>query len=68
MEGRLPSRAPQKGKGTGSTGANPGQYPIGSPKSRAGARSLLASKRAAEGEGTMFVFKAIGSPAPLGTC
>ena len=67
MEGRLPSRAPQKGKGAGGTGTKPGQYPIGSLQSRAAARSLLDAKGAMEGEGTRLVFKAIGSPAPPGT-
>jgi hypothetical protein len=60
-------KATQKGKGADGTEANPGRYPIGSPQSRAAARSLLAFKRAAEGEGTRFVFKAIDSPAPPGT-
>ncbi len=42
--GRFTSRAPQKRKGTGSTDARPGDFPVGSPQSRAAARSLLASR------------------------
>ena len=61
---RLLSRATQRGQGTRGTDVKPGDYALGSPQSRAAARSLLAARRAAEGEGTMFVLKASGSPAP----
>jgi hypothetical protein len=64
---RFTRRTPQKGKGTRSTDARPGDYPLGSAQSRAAARSLLTFKRAMEGEGTMFVLEALGSPAPPGT-
>lgn len=59
-------RAHQKGHGTCSADVKLGDYALGSPQSRAAVRALLASKRAADGEGTLFVLKAIGSPAPPG--
>ncbi len=65
--GQIDGRAHQKGQGTGGADIRPGNYALGSPHSRAAARALLAAKRAMEGEGTMFVLTAIGSPAPLGT-
>jgi hypothetical protein len=43
--GRLATRERQIGKGTGCIGANLGQYPLGSPQSRAAARSLVERRR-----------------------
>jgi hypothetical protein len=49
----MPSRAHQKGAGTGSELARPGQFALGSPQSRAAARALLTAKRTAQGEGIL---------------
>jgi hypothetical protein len=58
--GRLLSRAHQEGKRAGGMDARPGQYPLGSPQSRAAARSLLAARRAIQGEGTLIQLIAVG--------
>lgn len=42
-------------------------FPLGSMQSRAAARSLLDARRAAEGEGTLFVLERIGSGHGQGT-
>ncbi len=49
----MPSRAPQKGEGTRSKDARPGDYGLGSPQSRAAARALLTARRTAQFEGIL---------------
>jgi len=39
----------------------PGDFALGSQRSRAAARALLDARRAGEGEGTLFVLERIGS-------
>lgn len=42
----------------------PGEYPLYSPQSRAAARSLLADRKAKEGEGILVRLRKVGNPIP----
>jgi hypothetical protein len=67
-EARLPSRAHTTGPGTGEAGARPGDFGLGSVQSRAAARALLDSRRAAKPPGTLLVFRTIGKPHDPALC
>jgi hypothetical protein len=47
-------------QGTRGKGARPGNYAIGSPQSRAAARTLLDARKEAKGTGVPFVLERIG--------
>ena len=52
----MPSRVHEKGRGTAGADVMPGQYPLGSPQSRAAARAVLTARRAGQFEGILVQF------------
>jgi hypothetical protein len=61
------NKGPHERLGATDSGARPGCFPLGSPQSRAAARSMLAARRASEQSksGIQVVYRADGAVAEI---